>query len=343
MANKTIANKSTAQAVMLGAFQAKELRYRNPVTYLAMQLSSAIMFQNYPALRLREDRAIDVNFKLRSARALGVAGRIHNHTGVKGDTSKLTPSWTTHDDVFNISVTQANNSMYSLQEQLNDEFQQVASNFAEGCETLAVAHVFASRSGVNVSTAEGTYDAVDDVFEITDATNGDRAMQIAKTNMHINKYSQSNLVAFCDTVSYNKFLFNAAQGASNSTNLSFQFQGVTYIHSVELGALGAGLVSAYSKGFWIMAEMGTFGVLPWIRKENREGKMTKVNEWSSFYSPITEDVIALHSFETLADDSANNGSTQDVVTQYQASIDLAFVNAPLATANEEVFQAFGLI
>ena len=343
MANRTLANLSTAQAKLLGAYQAKELRFRNPVTYLAFILSSNIMFPNYSELRLREDRAIDTNYKVRSSRALGTGGRIHNHTGVKGDTAVLTPSWSSYDDKFKISLKQADNSLYSLDEQLASELQEITSNFAEGLETIATAYIFAQRSGVNVATAEGTFDAVDDAFEITESTNGDRAIQISKSVMHVNKYSDSNLVAFCDTVAYNKFLFQAAQGAQNSTNLSFQFNGVTYIHSVELGALGAGLVSAYAKGFWIMAEMGTFGVLPWIPKQNRQGVSTKVNMFDSIINPIDNQIYAVHSYETLATDAAANGSAQDVVTQYEVSIDIALEKAPLTTANETVFQAFALV
>ena len=343
MANRTLANLSTAQAKLLGAYQAKELRFRNPVTYLAFILSSNIMFPNYSELRLREDRAIDTNYKVRSSRALGTGGRIHNHSGVKGDTAVLTPSWSSYDDKFKISLKQADNSLYSLDEQLASELQEITSNFAEGLETIATAYIFAQRSGVNIATAEGAFDAVDDAFEITESTNGDRAIQISKSVMHVNKYSDSNLVAFCDTVAYNKFLFQAAQGAQNSTNLSFQFNGVTYIHSVELGALGAGLVSAYAKGFWIMAEMGTFGVLPWIPKQNRQGVSTKVNMFDSIINPIDNQIYAVHSYETLATDAAANGSAQDVVTQYEVSIDIALEKAPLTTANETVFQAFALV
>ena len=343
MANRTLANLSTAQAKLLGAYQAQELRFRNPVTYLAFILSSNIMFPNYSELRLREDRAINTNYKVRSSRALGTGGRIHNHSGVKGDTAVLTPSWSSYDDKFKISLKQADNSLYSLDEQLASELQEITSNFAEGLETIATAYIFAQRSGVNVATAEGAFDAVDDAFEITESTNGDRAIQISKSVMHVNKYSDSNLVAFCDTVAYNKFLFQAAQGAQNSTNLSFQFNGVTYIHSVELGALGAGLVSAYAKGFWIMAEMGTFGVLPWIPKQNRQGVSTKVNMFDSIINPIDNQIYAVHSYETLATDAAANGSAQDVVTQYEVSIDIALEKAPLTTANETVFQAFALV
>ena len=342
MANRNSANLVKAQAKLLGAFQEKELRYRYPVTYLAFKLSGAIMFPNYDELRKREDRAVETNYKVRSSRALGGA-RTHNHTGVKGDSALLTPTWTSYKDVFNMSLKQADTSLYSADEQLAAEIQDVVANFAEGMETAATAYIFAGRSGVNVATAEGSFDAVDDTWEITETTHGDRAIQITKSVLHANKYNNSNLAVFCDTISYNKFEKDAAQGVSNSTNLSFQFNGVTFIHSVELGALGAGLVSAYAKGFWIVAEMGTFGVLPWIPVQNRMGVETKENKYASLMNPVDGFSYAVHSYETRADDTANNGYAQDVVTQYEVSIDQSFNKAPLTTANETVFFAFALV
>jgi len=345
MANRTTANLVKAQAKLLSAFQAQELRFRNPVTYLAFKLSGAIMFPNYDMLRTREDRTVETNYKLRAARTLGTGGRTHNHTGVKADTGTLTPSWTTYDDTFNMSLKQSDNSLYSAEEQLNHEIQEVIANMAEGLETVATNYIFNNRSQVNIMPAgiEGTFDAVDHAFEITETTNGDRAIQITKSVMHVNKYSGSNLAVFCDTVSFNKFEKDAAQGASNATNLSFQFNGVTFIHSVELGALGSGLVSAYNKGFWIVAEMGTFGVLPWIPKQNRNGVDTKEQTYSSLMNPVDGFSYAVNTYSERADDSANNGYTQDEVTQYEITIDQAFEDAPLSTANETVFQAFALV
>jgi len=341
MANRVTGNLVKAQAKLLGAFQEKELRYRNPVTYLAFKLSGAIMFPNYDELRKREDRVVETNYKLRADRALAGA-RTHNHTGTKADTSTLTPAWTSYSDKFNMSLKQADSSIYSADEQLAHEIQECVANFAEGLETVATAYIFNNRSQVNIATAEITFDGVDFVSEIAEA-NEDRAIQISKSVMYANKYSGSNLVVFCDTISYNKFEKTAAQGVSNSTNWSFQFNGVTFIHSVELGALGAGLVSAYAKGFWVIAEMGTFGVLPWIPKQNRMGVETKENKYAALMNPVDGFSYAVHSYETRADDSANNGYTQDVVTQYEVSIDQSFNDAPLSTANETVFQAFGIV
>jgi hypothetical protein len=342
MANRTTANLVKAQAKLLGAFQSSELRFRFPATYLALRAMSPIMFPNYAELRTREDRTVETNFAARSSRALGSA-RTHNHTGVKGDTALLTPTWASFTDKFNMSLKQADNSLYNADEQMFQELSNTISNFMEGYETSATAYLFNNRSGVNIATAEGTFDPTDTVFEIAEAKES-RAIQITKIAMDANKYSGGSTI-FADSIAFAKFEFQAAQGASNQTNLSFQFGGVTFVHSVELGALGAGLVSAYAKGFWIVVPDGTVATLPWIPKQNREGNSdyAPLSIYSNILNPIDGETYALHSYSIGDDDSADNGYTQDVVTQYEISQDLAFVKAPLTTASATTILAYAIV
>jgi hypothetical protein len=340
MATRNSSNLVKAQARLLGAFQSSELRFRFPATYLALKAASPIMFPNYSELRVREDRTVETNFAARSSRSLGSA-RTHNHTGVKGDTATLTPTWASYTDKFNMSLKQADNSLYNADEQMFQEISNVVANFMEGYETAATAYLFNNRSGVNVATAYGSFDSTNDVFEIA-AANEDTAIQITKIAMDANKYVGSMKV-FCDSVSYAKFEKQAAQGVSNATNLSFQFNGVTFVHSVGLGALAVALDAGYNKGFWIVVPDGTVATLPWIPVQNRQGVSTKVADFSSLLNPVDGEAYGIHTYEVGADDSANNGYTQDVVTQYEVSQDLAFVKAPLTTAGETTIQAFGIV
>lgn len=343
MANYTTANLVKAQAKLIGAFQSSELRFRNPATYLALKALSNIMLPNYGQLRVREDRVVETNFFKRTSRALGSGGRIHNHTGTHGDTDLLTPTWTSYDDKFAMSLKQADNSLYNAQEQMNNEITNIITNFMEGYETAATDYLFNNRSGVNVATAEGSFNPTDIVFEIAEAKET-RAMQITDIAIDANKYPKGATI-FCDSVSYAKFQFQKNQGTGNSTNLAFQFDmnENTYVHSIGLGALGASLVSAYSKGFWIVVPNGTVAVLPWIPKQNVVGVSTKENEYSSILNPIDGESYAVHSYETRTDGTSVNGYTQDVITEYQFSQDLAFMKAPLSVASETPILAFAIV
>jgi hypothetical protein len=343
MANRTTANLVKAQAKLLGAFQSSELRFRTPATYLALKEMSAIMFPNYNELRVREDRTIETNYAKRSARALGTGGRTHNHTGTHGDTAVLTPTWITYDDKFAMSLKQADNSLYNAQEQMNQEVSDIIANFMEGYETLATAYLFNNRSTVNVATYNGTLDAVDKVFEIP-VINETLAVQTTEIALDANKYPKGATV-FCDSVSYGKFLYQRNQGGGNSANLGYQFEmnGLTFVHSIGLGALAGALVSAYSKGFWLVVPNGTVATLPWIPKQNRIGVSTKENEYTNILNPIDGEAYAVHSYETRVDGSLTNGFTQDVMSEYQFSQDISFSKAPLSTANETTILAFGIV
>jgi hypothetical protein len=345
MANYVTSNLTIAQAKLIGAFQSGELRYKEPRTFLEILNNNRSFYPDYETLRTREDRTLTAYYNKRSQRSLGT-GRAAAHTGAKGDTGSLTPSWTTYHDHFSWSIKQANNNVYSIQEMLANEWQNVMANMVEGHETIATAFLFAHRSGVNVAAVEGTFNAGLDTFEIdadantTFGTYNNRAAQITKIVMDINKWG-GNYSVVCDSVSYAKFQAQAAQGSSNATNLSFQFMGVTFIHATELYALAAAI--GYTNGYWICIPFGTVGCLPHIPKENKAGVVTNVASYGSIVNPIDGLQYAVHTYDTSKDDGAANGYTQDVLTEVEASIDLAFDHAPLSVSGESSLQAFAIV
>lgn len=342
MANYVPSDLVLGQANLFGKMATSELRFKDPVTWKEFLRNTVFMFPNAVELRTREDRAVTAYFKLRTSRALGT-GRVHNPVGARGDSGALTPSWATSTDKFAINLKQAGNNVFTHQEMFNNELENVVANFAEGLETDAVDHLFNNRSGVNIdASGEGSFNATQDAYELTETVNGDRAIQITKTVMHNNKYT-GNYTIFCDTISFNKFEKDANQGNGNSTNLSFQFGGVTFIHSAELSALAAALAAPYVKGFWVAVPEGTIGAIPWIPSENRVGVNTKVNQYGQIQNPVDQETYAIYNTETAVDGTANGGMTQDVQIDWEVSLDVAFENAPLSVADETTLQAFALV
>lgn len=342
MANFSTASLVKAQTKLFGAFQNNELRFRTPEVHKLFLQNSSIMLPDYEEVKTRDDRTVETNYLTRTARALGSA-RTHNHTGAQGDSAVMTPSWSTYSDGFVSTLKEADNKVYGLEELHMSKMQNVIANFAEGLETAAGAYLFSNRSGVNGATVEGTFDATDDTFEITESTNGDRAIQITKMVMDINKYQGIDYDIVCDSIAYNKFAYQAAQGISNATNTSFQFGGVSFIHDPELSARAAGLVSAYSKGYWIVVPRGSVAALPWIPIQNRMGIDTKENMYGQIQNPIDMLSYAVHSYEERVDGTSLGGYTQDLKVETQISIDLAYTHAPLSTATESSLMAFALV
>lgn len=324
-----------------------EQRFRVPALWKKFLDGAAGFVPGYMEARTSERRAVETNYKKRTARTLATTGRAHNHTGNNGDSGVLALSWTTYSDPFSQTLKQGHSNVFQHQEQFEDMLMNSVINFAEGLETTSTAYLFNNRSGVNVATQEGTFNATQDVFEIpiTDTTNGyhPRAPQITKMIMDNNKYQNMNFVIACDTVAYNKFDFLLHQGAANSVNTSFQFSGMTFIHSPGLYALAGALAAPYTDGFWCVVPEGMIAALPWIPKENRQGVITQVNRYSQILNPVDGLNYAFHAYDARADGSALGGEKQDVLVQYELSTDVALHTLPLSVAGETVIQAFAFV
>lgn len=346
MPNYNPSNLAIGQASLAQSFQKGELRFRDPVVWKSLIANQMFATPDYVSLRTREDRAYQVDFFTRTQRALG-SGRSHTHSGVKGDTQIVSPAFVTVNDDFYTSLKQADANRRTLQEMFNNEMLNTAINFVEGLEVLATDYLFSNRSGVNGVTAEGTFNAVSNTFDITNATSGDRSVQITNSTMDILKYQGMGLDLYCDTVSYNKFKYDFAQGGGNSANLNFQFQegNNTYYHAPELNASADGL--SYTKGYWLAVPKGMVVALDWIPKQNREGidsaSIGGVATYGNMLNPIDGVTYATHTIWNGADETANNGYTQDTKEDIEISLDYAFEKAPLTVANETVIQAFGLV
>lgn len=332
---------STAQAVLLSNFASAELRDVDNATFKAYLRNSMIMVPSHDELRTREDRAIDAYFVNRSSRALGTT-RDHNHTGTTGSSGVLSPTWSTHSDLFAISLKQADANVFSHDKMLETELTNVFLNFNVALEGLAVDHAFANRSQVSVVTAEATWNGLQFAYEVDEASKGQRFAQIINSTMKINKYTGA-MTYFCDTTAFNKFQYQNAQGISNATNLSFQFQGNTYIHSVGLESKVGALGVPYIKGSVIAVADGTIAALPWIPKQNVMGVKTMVNDYGTIINPADDIDYGVHIYEERADGTATGGYTQDVIQEFQISLDVSFDNAPLSVANETTLFLFALV
>jgi hypothetical protein len=133
----------------------------------------------------------------------------------------------------------------------------------------------------------------------------------------------------------------AGQGAQNATNLSFQFSGVTFIKSFELDAKAVAL--GYTKGYFIVAPVGTLACLDWIPVQYRGGIQTSVNIYGNLLDPNTGLVLATHQYEARADNNGVNGEKQDVTTQTQGFTYLSFNHQPLTVSGETPIFAFALV
>jgi hypothetical protein len=343
MANYTLANLVKAQIRVAGEFAANDTRFRTPAVFMYILGSSTRFFPRIGELRTSEKRQTEGNYFKRTAQSLTTTGRSHNHTGGAGDSGIMTLSWTTYSTTFSTSLKQADSSTFSFQEEFNNEIRQKIIDFADGFDGVSSSFLFNNRSGVNTAAVKGTFNALDDVYRINKADFENDSIMITKVVMDVNKYQKMPMAIICDSYSYTTFLRQAAQGATNATNQSFQFNGVYFIHDASLGAKAVALNALYVNGFWMAIPEDHVAVVDWIPKQNRSPLETSVNMYSNLRNPVDGLLYAAHSYETRADGTAVNGEKQDVVTQMELSIDLSFSVAPSSVADETPIMAFGLV
>jgi len=342
MANYALTALATGQAKLIQKFASTELREIDPVTYKALRKSSEIMFPSHKELRTREDRAITAAYFNRVTRALG-AGRSATPAYGTGLSSILTPSFSTASDGFLMTMKTGDNNVLKYQETFDYNIENTLKNFSKGNETLAVNYIYNNRSAKNIGVANGTFNVANVTFEISDANDGNKAIVVTETNMAENLYGGMPLTIFCDSIAFNKFALISQQGVGNALNTSFQFAGKTFVRSLELTAKAIAL--GYSKGYWIAAADGTFGILDWIPMQNRMGKDHGFANWASFNNPIDGADYAVYIYGQPLDGSASGGYTQDWVENIEFSIDLSPEIAPtdIGGAGETVLQAFALV
>ena len=139
------------------------------------------------------------------------SGRTSAHTGDRGDSAVVTPTWSTSADTFSMSLKQYDNNTFSMQEGLNNLFENAYLNVVESLEDDAQDFIYGDRTGVNVSTGGGgTFDGTDDVYNFA-AASVDTVIQKTKTVMEENGYKGA-ITVFADSIAYDLFRFQAAQG-----------------------------------------------------------------------------------------------------------------------------------
>ena len=286
--------------------------------------NAPVLMADHNTLRTREDRAIKAYMLTRTKRASGSA-RSATHTGAVGDSKEVTLSWTTKSDAFTLSLKQFDKNMFGMAEALANGFQQACMNILEDKESEAIAYLLAQKAtqgptGLKVASFNTTNDA----YEVTaEDLEKKRVFSIIQSIMRQNYFS-SNTDIIVDPRLAVEAEFLAAQGSGNATNWGYQFMNKNIVESVELSD------SNYVNGLALAMPSGSVGALNWIPRQNREG-YGDYNSYVGGFGVISfmGYQFAVHGYSNRADRSSNNGSAQDVVMEFEVSLDTSFNKAPL--------------
>lgn len=284
---------------------------------------------------------VELNFINKQTIATGSA-RAYNHTGSINDSTKVTASFTTYAADFTYSLKSSDRTSWELADIIAKQIRSASIALHASIETAALARMNTYKSQVVTSAApkSGTWDAVNHVFGIAQ-TDKDLWMQKLKGFMREQYYRGVGFDAVVDEYLYQLGEHLIQQGQGNATNLGWQSVGlmadVTEELTTDAGYVGMG---------YAFAE-GTIGVIPWIPKLNRQnyGDPGKVGGlYTTIPDPLGSGLtFAVHEYQEAADNQNGAGETQDVNTHVELSIDLAFVEDVMSTANASPIFKFGLL
>jgi len=298
--------------------------------------NTEMIIPSHQTLRTREDRSVSAYVLARTSRSAGTA-RSATHAGNRGDSFEVALTWATYTDKFSISLKQMDNNIFAFDEAFAQQILNASINLHEAIETGAINHLMTARSTGSNTLKGATFNATPDAVEVSLA-NSDRFWQIIKSTMRQN-YFTGALDVIADSIKYMDAERLGAQGTGNSTNQGYQFQGLNIIESVELTD------ADYANGCALVMPSGSFGVLPWIPKQNRTG-WGDFNSYVGGYGSIADPLgtgleFAVHGYAARNDASASNGDVQDVLLEFELSVDLAFQTSPLSTAGRSVVYEYG--
>lgn len=277
-------------------------------------------------LRTSEKRSVTAYLPIRQA-AGGGTGRSYNHTGSFGDSKAVPVSWGTLSETFKISETLANNNVLTGAEMFASELKNAIDNLLIRSNALLVASLVADKSLVSKGGANGTFAAGDYTLPNSYA---DFYFQEVQAMMRKNRYT-TPLISIADSKALVLAQKIGWQGAQNAQNLNPQFAGQTIVGTNEALLGGEGSVLTFPAN----------GVAfqPWIPIENRkplDGNkiLTSVGTKGQIFVPELGVNFAVHAYSSRADTDAAGGSAQDVVTEFEISIDWAYLSSPLSVATE---------
>lgn len=324
MANFDTGNLVTAQTIINKKYAAPEMRMKPSPAFAMLLQNTGFIGEDVTTLRTRDDRPVEVHLLSRTKRLSG-SSRTHNHTGALDDSMKVTPTWITKSDKTAISLKLLDKSVHDFNTVLANKLEQCMMNIIEDEETAAIAYLQSQRTQFSAPLTIGAFNAANDTFEITGSS--DYFFQQLKSIFRQNKHSvQLDVIADSIMASHGEFLAN--QGTGNSTNTGFQFSSLNVAESIELADVN------YTKGLVIAMPHDTVGALTWIPKQNRLG-VGDYNSYVGGYGVMNDPwglglTFAVHGYAQRADTSATNGDRQDVIMEFELSLDTSFNKAPLS-------------
>jgi len=201
-----------------------------------------------------------------------------------------------------------------------------------GFESILIAYLEANRTQVAQDLADGThFDWLGNPQFFYQVPNADssRFYNYMITDMLINNYS-GLLLELHNTGWSAEIAYDGAQGPANNVNTQFQFAA-----NVKRFRTNLLTTPSYYMTEQFIIPTGGVTFLDWNDPLNRKGSDRGTMLWttyeSRFFPGIKFDLFVRY---TCADTSANGGTTQDEVIDFEFTLNYSIVKQPSTVANE---------
>jgi uncharacterized protein YbjQ (UPF0145 family) len=330
-----------AQTVLATKFNEAELRRKQrPVLNLAVK-NSAYCLPDYETLRKAEARTVEVKYLVQRAAGAATA-KAALHTGTKADSGTLNLSWSTFVEKFYTSRKQAQNNVIAFERMFQHDLDQAIQNLKDRAETAGLAAVVSNRTQLNLTGAtglaasQGTWDNVNKGITVA-AGNASYFAQTIKQAMMFRKY-RGRFDVIADLIQNSAFEKVQNQGAGNSSNTGFQFGDLNIAPTIET------ILGAFTLGSALVMPEGSFGGLVWNDPENRKSKDSgdnNVGTLTTMADPYGSDIsFDVSHYSVRRDESASGGHAQDIVDEWEVSLNIGWAIPPISTATDSAIHLF---
>lgn len=309
-----------------GIFGEAEMRtYQHSLTGLLIG-SENELFLELNRLKQSDEQPTKAILFNRNSIASGTAKESAHSAAAFADTFEKDIAYVKRVQKFKVSQKQADNNQFGYQEILNHNIKNALINLYEDISAYNVAWLDTNRTQVGIDSLLLFDETTDDQFEVLSADKNN-FFEYLKSSMRKNKYRPIyDMVG--DQKNAAEFRRIAAQGAGNSTNLSYTIPGFDYVEEEQIANSALGLGYVWQKGM--------VGMTTWNEPLNRRGSGSPSDNegmFTTFRDPIFGILHDLHVIRTGADTSGAGGNVQDVVDEFELTTIFTTQAAFESTAN----------
>jgi len=241
-------------------------------------------------------------------------------SGEKSGTGSTNLTWATKGFTIDLPSKQYDGNEVARQQGFAMSLWNGERTFWANFDSVLLAYLVANKSTVNSASGGGSFDT--DTFTISYAER-DEFYNILDAHMEQNDFG-GEIMDIHDTY-WKKFVRHyAAQGAGNSENLSYQFDGFTTYSSNKIIPTSSELTAHY------VVPANGVAILDWNEPANRRGDSKGDGSYlttfqSLFFPEITFDVFVKSAWGDTSDDG---GTVQDLTETFEFSLNYALTTQP---------------